>query len=303
MRALFVCAALLAGCDAGDLGCRVDVECGSGQVCVAGGCVDRAAPGPGDTAADGGAPDLAQPTSAPDGFSPDAFSCPFNGDGVLQRAELPAMPGLGGFFMAAPAHTTVNLIKTAGVWDFSGPKAGDEKVFDGLTSPAGTWWAVAFPDASYAQLLDAGTGLIGVYKIDDTHLYLLGAVSASDGISRTQLTYAPPIDVLHFPLSLGASWSVTANLSGVVSGIAFFATETWAMSVDDRGQAKTPAASFDALRLRIDYEQVYGLAVTRHVSYLFLSECYGVVTRIRSADGVTAADFTDASEYRRLAAP
>jgi hypothetical protein len=131
----------------------------------------------------------------------------------------------------------------------------------------------------------------------------LGAVSPTDGLDRTLLTYDPPIDVLRFPLGSGDHWTVSASLSGVASGIGFFATETWTMNVDDSGKAKTPAATFDVLRLRVDYQQTYGFAVTTHISYLFLAECYGVVTRVRSTTGETNASFTQASEYRRLAAP
>jgi hypothetical protein len=307
MRPLVALALLASGCVADDIGCRVDSECGE-QVCVAGACIDKAGTQSGPNALDGGAGnDLAQPTSAPDGFAADAFSgsCPFNGDGVLQRAEIPAMPGLGGFFMATPSDesTTVDLTKKSGGWDFSGSKPGDTKVFDGLSSPTGAWWQSSFPEASYGQLLDAETGYLGIYQIDDGHLYLLGVVSPDPGFYRTELSYDPKIDVLRFPLANGDHWTVTSNVSGLASGIGFFATETWAMAVDDRGQAKTPAATFDALRLRVDYEQVYGLAVTHRISYLFLAECYGVVTRVRSTAGETSGNFTKASEYRRLAAP
>ena len=62
-------------------------------------------------------------------------------------------------------------------------------------------------------------------------------------------------------------------------------------------------ASFPSLRLRLDYQQDYGFSVTKQISYLFLTECYGVVTRVRSQSGETSADFTKATEYRRMAAP
>ena len=39
------------------------------------------------------------------------------------------------------------------------------------------------------------------------------------------------------------------------------------------------------------------------IIFLFITECYGTVARVRSTDGETATDFTTASEYRRLAAP
>src|SRR5690349_18440594 len=96
---LMVVFGALAGCDSGGIGCRVDSECTGGDVCVAGACVahrDDADLSGSDV--DGAPrPDMAQP-GPPDGFSPDALTsgCPFNNDGIIQRAELPAMAGLGG---------------------------------------------------------------------------------------------------------------------------------------------------------------------------------------------------------------
>jgi len=299
----------LASCDAQGIGCRVDSECTGGDVCVAGQCVpDRGTSdlsGGIDTDA-GPRPDMAQP-GAPDGYSPDALTagCPFNQDGIIQRLEVPAMAGLGGFFHANQGGQVVpvNVKKMAGAWDFSVVGAGDEKIFDGLSSPAGTWWAGDFPNASYAQLADAENDLLGVYKIDEDKLSLLGIVSRTDGFSATKLVYAQPIEVLRFPLSTTSAWTSTSNVSGTASGIAFFASETWSMRVDDSGTAKTPAADFPVLRLRVDYQQTWGFSVTRRIIYLYLTECYGTVARVRSKNGETATDFTEASEYRRLAAP
>jgi hypothetical protein len=62
-----------------------------------------------------------------------------------------------------------------------------------------------------------------------------------------------------------------------------------------------PAGSFDTLRLRMNYSETVGVYVTTRITYLYLAECYGAVARIRSQDNETSADFTTASEYRRLA--
>ena len=308
---LLLCLSLLAlpglsGCS-GPAGCRVDVECGGGLVCADGQCLPSRGQSDASSELDSGPrADMAQP-GAPDGFSADALTngCPFNMDGIIQRAEIPAMPGLGGFFEATQTGTTatVDVKKHSGTWDFSAVGASDEKVFDGLTSPTGAWWATSFPDASYAQLLDASSGLLGVYKIEDTRLRLLGAVSATSGFGSTNVKYDPPIDVLRFPLSSTSTWTVSTTLSGTASGIGFYATETWGFKVDDSGTVKTPAATFPSLRLRVDYEQVYGFSVSTRISYLFITECYGTIARIRSNSGETSGDFTQASEYRRLAAP
>ena len=301
----------LAACGSGDIACRVDSECTGGGVCSIGRCVPLADAPDLSVRTDrdlGPRGDMAQP-AAPDGFSQDAFvaGCNFNNDGVIQRAEMPAMAGLGGFFDANQSGSTVpvNLNKTGDTWDFSAVGAGDAKVFDGLTSPTGTWWASSFPDASYAQLTDADNDLLGVYKIDDSHLYLLGVVSRAQSMyTTTKLSYSPPIEVIRFPLSTTSAWTSTSSVTGTAAGYPFYATETWKMKVDDSGKAKTPAATFPSLRLRVDYTQLAdSVYTTNQVVYLWLTECYGTVVRIKSATGVTSADFTSAVEYRRMAAP
>jgi hypothetical protein len=90
-------------------------------------------------------------------------------------------------------------------------------------------------------------------------------------------------------------------VSGLASGVAFFAQEKWVFSVDLRGTTKVPAGSFDTLRVRMGYTQTYGLLVTTRIIYLHVAECYGAVARVRSQDNETSSDFTQAAEYRRLA--
>lgn len=319
MKVVTVCFALwgaslglLPGCDSGKKSCRVDSECGAGLACANGTCVPRGdvdmavkQQAPQDLAGD----DLALP-GPPDGFSADAFTagCNFNGDGTIERSEIPAMPGLGGFFDVNPANstTTVQVEPVNGVWDFSQVGATDEKIYEGLDAPSGQWWAADFPTASYSDLVDEGSQTYGVYQITDTQLLLLGLVSRSADYPETEYTYATPIVVLQFPFKKGDTWTTTSTASGWADGIyinPFYpAVETWKTTVDEAGTVKTPLATFQALRLRVDYTQDYGTETTR-IIYVWVAECYGAVARIQSQDGETNADFTTAAEYRRIAAP
>jgi hypothetical protein len=131
---------------------------------------------------------------------------------------------------------------------------------------------------------------------------MLGVVGAVS-LPRTELTYTTPIVALAFPLSVGTSWSSESDVSGTVAGVAFLAHEKYSFSVGVRGTTKTPAASFDTLRLGMGYQQQYGALLTTRISYLHLAECYGLVARVRSRDNETSDNFTEAAEYRRLAAP
>ena len=64
-----------------------------------------------------------------------------------------------------------------------------------------------------------------------------------------------------------------------------------------------PAGSYDTLRLRFDYTQTVGFVVTKRITFIHMAECFGNVARIRSKDNETNADFTTATEYRRMATP
>jgi hypothetical protein len=297
----------LAGCDAVTVGCRGDVDC-PGGACVAGMCRPLAGADLAGASADlAGAATQDFSTPVPDGWSPDslAASCSFNGDGVLDRAEEPFVPGLGGLFAVNPSGSTVDVsvMPVGGVWDYSAAVAGEQKVFDQLQAPAGTWWAADFPTATHAERLEDGQPLWGVYRATSSALELLGVVSEQSGLQKTELTYATPIDVLRFPLSVGSSWTAQSDVSGTASGVFFFAHETYSFTADQRGTTKTPAGAFDTVRLRMNYQQQYGLLLTTRVMYLHLAECYGAVARVRSVDDETQNDFSRAAEFRRLASP
>ncbi len=304
----------LAACGAATDLCRQDEDCAP-ELCVNGVC----RPAVGGTSlepdlATGEAVDLAGPAADLKGSSvvdsgggTDAIApaCSFNGDGTISRAEAPFTVGLGGLFAVNPPGTKVSVTTaaTAGGWDYSAPRAGDEKFFSELQAPTGAWWSADFPDATYAEYYDSSADTLGVYRATDGALELLGLVSAQSGFGNTELTYATPIPVLDFPLTVGKTWSATSTVSGTAQGFFFAAEETWTFKVESRHPTRVPAGTFDTLRLRIDYQQTYGLLVTTRILYLHLAECYGAVARLRSLDNEQAGDFTQASEYRRLSTP
>ncbi|MGZ3443148.1 MAG: hypothetical protein ACXVDD_26685 [Polyangia bacterium] len=307
IMALAACAfaLVLAGCGGDKSGCRVDDDCAVGQVCVVGQCRALVGADLSGAAADLGGADFATPI--PDGWNPDALAatCSFNGDGTITRAEEAFTIGLGALFAVNAPGTTVPVdnVPHAGIWDFSAPVSSEAKQFDQLVDPSGQWWAADFPTASYGERIDDGQQAYGVFRVGSDKLEMLGVVSDQSGLNRTELTYTTPIVVLQFPMSVGTTWTSESDVSGVASGVAFFAHEKYIFAVGQRGTTKVPAASFDTLRLKMSYTQTYGALVTTRISYLHLAECYGAVARVRSKDNETSADFTQAAEYRRLANP
>lgn len=306
---LCACIMALAGCGGGSkaAACRSDDEC-SGGACINGQCRPLSSSDLSSAAGDlgsGSPADLA--TAIPDGWNPDALaaSCSFNNDGTITRAEEPFTVGLGALFAVNAPSTTVpvNVVASNNLWDFSAPVSSEAKQFDQLVSPSGQWWEPDFAGATYGERIDDGQQAYGIFRVSSDKLEMMGVVSEQNGTTKTELTYATPIVVLKFPLSVGTSWTAESDVSGTASGFAFFAHEKYIFTVDVRGMTKVPAATFDTLRLKMSYTQTYGALVTTRISYLHLAECYGAVARVRSKDNETSSNFTQAAEYRRLANP
>ena len=86
-------------------------------------------------------------------------------------------------------------------------------IFTALT-PSGTWWASSFAAATFAMQLEASQTLLGVFQVGDEALLLIGVVSPTSTAPLTEITYATPIPTLQFPLTVGATWSATSNVTG-----------------------------------------------------------------------------------------
>ena len=229
--------------------------------------------------------------------------CAPNHDGQITRAEIPIAPDLQATFLVAANVTFDTRATTSGAgpsWDLSGSYAGDAKVLVEPLDPAEQWFGADFPNATYATKLAADSTLLGVFQAKDDGLYLLGVASAEDGLTKTELTYTPPAKLLGYPLAVAASWTSTSTVSGLTSGVATLATETYSGTVDARGTVKTPFADFDALRVIVTLNRWIGAVFYNDVQQLFVTECFGTIASVRSAAYQTGPEFTSAAELRRL---
>ncbi len=248
------------------------------------------------------APDGDGGTGGGSGTDGGAATCVPNHDGTVSRDEVTLAAGLSATFRIGTQAT----VDTAGTYDADGTRhwrldgdlAGDHDVTVATLSPAGTWWAGDFKDATYAGRLRDGQDLFGVFQATPTALMLLGVVSPNGGATRTELTYHPAVQVLHFPLTQGAAWRTDSQVTGVTGGVASYYTESWVDRVDDSGRLDTPYGTFDVLRVRVETTDDQ---VTPTRSFLFVSECFGNVASVFSNPGETAAEFTRAAEVSRLA--
>jgi hypothetical protein len=165
-----------------------------------------------------------------------------------------------------------------------------------------SWFGASFPGATYATTADLASGLLGVFRVTDSALLLLGYASPEP--NKTLLVYDAPVASVHFPIQQGDSWVTGARVvNGTLNGAPFASNDTYRISVDARGTAVLPFLSFEnTLRIHVELSQALpgGVAVT-HIQYLFFHECYGELGRMVSSPGESDPGFTSAAEFRRLA--
>lgn len=302
---LLVVSFFASACAGGNVEPRVDADAGGADS-------GTASPRDGGTPDDAAAPDDAgpAPVDAPAPGDAGPGRCMGNRDGVIARSEIAFLLGATVTFAVNRPGTVVEGVNTAGaplpdtagarLWDFSAATPNDTRVLDEVIPPTGQWWAPRYPTATYAAVLDRATNLLGVYRATDAALELLGTVSTE--ANRTNLTMTPPVTVLQFPLRIGDTWRQTVTATGLVNFVALTNTTEYVSAVDASGELRTVAGRFPVLRLSTTLDQRIPLTVFRRTarSFTFLSECWGVVGRVASVDDEARAEFSRASEYRRL---
>jgi len=171
-----------------------------------------------------------------------------------------------------------------------------------LESLSGKWFASSFANATYATTTDIASNTLGIFRVTDDGLYILGY--ASEAPNTTLLVYDTPILSLKFPVTLGDSWVSTAHIvNGTLNGMPYAGLDTYQISIDARGTAVLPFLRFDnTMRVHVDLTQtIPGGVSLRRIQYLFFHECYGELGRMVSVVDEPAEIFSNAAEFRRLA--
>ncbi len=163
---------------------------------------------------DAGAKDVA----LTDAFTPPTDGgCRPNNDGVITRAEFPGVVGASALYLLNRDGVTVEGVNTMGVvtegvrrWDYSARRMDDQPVLDEVLSPQGRWWSGQYADATFASVIDRSTNLLGVYRLSDTALQLLGTVSTAANQHQPALHPAradPAVPAAHGrPLAADGEW-------------------------------------------------------------------------------------------------
>jgi hypothetical protein len=232
--------------------------------------------------------------------------CSGNNDGMIERTELQFPLGLTVNYLVNPPGTTVTVDPDGQMepdgrhWDLTSSQGSALPL--SLSPVAGQWFAPSFPGATYYTVSDIGSGTLGIFKVTDDALQILGFASPEP--NKTLLVYSTPIDSLRFPIRLGDGYVSTGTIvNGTLNGMPFASTDTYRVSVDALGTAVLPFLTFqNTLRVHVELSQALpgGVAIT-HIQYLFFHECYGELGRMVSNPGETNTSFNTAAEFRRLA--
>ncbi len=286
------CSALIAGCGTTAELCVRDSECESGFCRADGTC------GP---ASDSDA-------MPPDGMPGDGQTalCTPDHDGSITRAELPLVAGKQANFRIATDATfdTAGTASGNGTrsWNLDLALANDADHEIALLAPTGQWWEASFPTASYAVRLAEGSDLLGVFRVTDTALTLLGVVSPDPGTFRTELEYDPPATILELPVAASDAWTSTSTVSGTAQGAITAYTEKYDATVDVTGTMTTPYGEFPVIRVATDLDRTsLGTPIASTRSFAWMAECFGSVANVTSQSFESSQEFDDPAEVRRLA--
>lgn len=303
----FVVGALVVACSGDAAQCARDADCESGMCTSAGSCA-VAAPAP-SSPAPGSPSDPAHPAPPPPATTsedpPAPASCTPNADTKISHAEVPARAGVQATYVVA-RDVSVDLVgqtKPNGTraWRLDDPKWPSSKVKIELRAPSTSWFGATLPGASYVSDVPGNPDVVGVYESGAQGLLLRGVASPKQGAARTELRFDPPPKLLAFPLETSATWSTTSSVSGLVNGIASAYTETYSASVDATGTLTTTYGELSVVRVRVDLKRTVGFAYATQRTFMFVSECLGVVGLVVSNWGDEALEPTEASEVRALA--
>lgn len=295
--------------------CIRDTDCPTGYRCADGACTLALRQ---DTGIDS-VPDVLQGDTlaldgtesdgGPDGGAPDSdggLVCRANHDDQIAASEMPVAVGAEIAYQIG-TNMTVDLKGTdsGGVkqWELIDSAADDTRVVSKLL-PVFEWAKDDFTGATYATLIDSGSGSYGVFIATQDALQLAGVISENEPTfgSGTRLVYDTPVDMLRFPVMPSGTFTTSSTAQGTFDGIAIWVTEEYAVTQLGHGKLKLPQITFDANLVQVEIKQTpySNPFLTRYRTvFMFIAECYGIVGRIVVDGRVTDLSAVDADERWR----
>jgi hypothetical protein len=233
-------------------------------------------------------------------------------DGRITAEEMVVAYGVVAHYLVSPAgeERAVDLagkIDAQGrrYWDWGAEYASDQTMTVSPQPLSDQWFAGNFPGGQFVTPFDAGGSLQAVYSLNAGGFYFHGVASRQESPAggKTLLAYQQPVLLYQLPLSVGQKRVAVGEVrNGYFQGLPYAGRDTYEVEVDAAGRLELTQFVFtQALRVRTrtTVEPAVGQSSSqRQVSFLF--ECYGEVARATSRLGEKEADFTVASEVRRL---
>jgi hypothetical protein len=239
------------------------------------------------------------------GVDADLGTCVPTRSGTIDEAHLPIALGATLTFYAG-SNRTVDLVPSStGVYDMSTQSPNDVVVAIGPTGLGSQWYAPSYPNGQF--VVDAGSGLDGIYHQDQTALWLDGTASQQENPStgKTLVQYAAPLATLRFPLQDAETYSSVEQLvNTTVDGLPLQGSDELDVDVTLGQQLAVPYVDFSPiLRVRTNAIRTpsTGTPVINKRTTLFMFECFGEVARAESNENEPNADFTSAAYLRRYA--
>lgn len=251
-----------------------------------------------------GCGDNVTPPSRQNYVAPDAtpLACAPNLDGKIESNELSAAIGTPVDYLINPAGRERTVSLAGPPFKFDVDFADDQKLTLAASSLSGKWYSASFPTGEFVTAMDAAGTLEAVYRHDDSGLFLLGLASKTEA-EKTLLVYDQPIALVRFPLSVGTKWvSVGKVTNGIVRNLPYAGTDTYEIEDDAVGKLVLHDFTFEQVhrvRTRVTVAPSAGATTTRR-QVSFFAECFGEVVRVVSKNDEPNADFTVATELRRL---
>jgi hypothetical protein len=240
------------------------------------------------------------------------LSCVPNLDGVIDANELQPDIGVPLSYLVSPAgkERTVDVAGTVDAngdhqWDMSIDYATDQAAHIEAQTISGKWYASSFPDSAFVVPFDVADTTEQVLSEDDDALSLLGLASHDPNPSsgKTLIVYQTPVTLLTFPLKPGVAFTSTGTIvNGMLDGLPYAGKDVYSVSDDAIGELILPQVTFSQVhrvRTTVTNEPAVG-ANTSQEQVSFYFECFSEVARATSLPNETAANFTTASEVRRL---
>lgn len=291
VASVLLLAVAASGCTSASGACRWERDCPAGQTCADGVCTpvvvqpDR---GPRDLSAIDTAPPDSSPAESrpPDARAGDGALCAPNGNGELERDELLFLiPSSVDYTVGSQVAVDLEGTEVGGVtqWDLTAD-ATDDHVEAMTLDPVPAWAAAGFPQdpGVYSSLLNKGYDTYGIFQATDSELRLLGAISGDEDYGSA--TYAEPVTLLRFPLTVNDSYSTQTTATGAWGFAPLYNVETHSVDVIARGAVKLPKMlPMDVLLVREVAEQypyANPLLKRTYTVFLFMAECYGTVARV-----------------------